>query len=105
MGLDLGTPSGLELDASGEEAAPSLRDVAESAIRSALRLKRDTITFYFNGAALKDGDVAAVCADLQKQYPALKEIVPGKTDSATAHLSEQSGQLKKFVLRYKPVEV
>jgi hypothetical protein len=102
MGLDIGENGKPE----GEAAGESLRDVAESAIQQALRLHTNRVTFAFNTSAIDRSELATVCADLQKQYPGLQEIVPGRADnSATAYLNEKPSAFKKFLFSWKPAEI
>ena len=100
MGLDLGTPSGLELDfGTAADDQRVLRESAEAAIQAALRLKSNSISFS-TGFSLKghETELAAMTAELQKQYPGLKEIVPSRVDnSATAYLNEKPGPVRKFL--------
>jgi hypothetical protein len=108
MGLDLGTPSGLELDfGTAADDQRQLRESAEAAIQIALRLKSNRISFN-TGASLegRETELANMTAELQKQYPGLKEIVPSRAgDSATAYLNETPGPVKKFLFRLTPPEV
>lgn len=101
MGLDLGTPSGLDLDfGTAADDNRALRESAEAAIQVALRLKSNRISFN-TGASLegRETELANMTAELQKQYPALTEIVPSRVDnSATAYLNEKPGTVKKFLV-------
>jgi hypothetical protein len=101
MGLDIGDDIRTK-----DEPGDSLRDIVESAVQSALRISHNRVTISFNPAAVKAGDLDAVCADLQKQYPALKEIVPSRVDgNAIAYLNEKPGKAKKFLLRFTTAEI
>jgi hypothetical protein len=101
MGLDLGDDMKTR-----SEPGESLRDIVESAVQSALRTNRNRVTFSFNPAAVKADDLAEVCADLQKQYPGLKEIVPSRVDgNAIAYLNEKPGKAKKFLLSFTTAEL
>ena len=101
VGLDIGNDS---LPSSDDSV--SLRDIAESAIQSALKGNRNRITFNTVSLKGREAELAEVCADLQKQYPGLQEIVPSRVDgTATAYLNEKPGPVKKFLLRFVTADV
>lgn len=101
MGLDL---SDNGIPASEDE---TLSTVVETAIRHALDLNRNTVSFN-TAASLRghEAEVADVCAELKKKFPALQEIVPSRLGpGATVYLNKKPSGFKKFVLSLATAEV
>ena len=101
MGLDLGTPSGLDLDfGTVADDQRLLRESAEAAIQIALRRNSSRISFATASSLLgREAELAGLTAELRKKYPALKEIVPSRDDnSVTACLNDEPGPVKKILV-------
>ncbi|MEZ0222909.1 MAG: hypothetical protein ACAH83_00015 [Alphaproteobacteria bacterium] len=108
MGLDLGTPSGLDLDfGTAAQDHQNLRESVEAAIQAALKMQSNSISF--NAAASlqgRDTEVSNLCHELRQKYPALQEIVPSRIgNSATAYLNKKPGRVRKFLLSLTTAEI
>jgi hypothetical protein len=112
MGLDIESrdfPTGEEAEAFAREntTVDLVRAFAEAAIQKALEQKQTHLSFATpEDMRGKDQDLAELCGELKKKYPALVEIVPHLAAAgAVAYLGKKPNAAAKLLHRLKPTDI